>query len=256
VNILLLERAEVGAPIPRADRRWEHVKKVLKKGPGDRLAAGIVRDAEGSADGELGEAVVRSLGEDALVLDFEPFPGPAGVPPGLAPLRLVLGFPRPIQAARILKDLTSLGVSEIHLTGTELGEKSYAQSSIFKDGDFRGSLIEGAEQSGNPRLPLVYTHWSLARCLDALAGRGSLAEEAGSRIFLHPYGDLERMGLSTGMNPPVTLAVGSERGWTEAETELLRGAGFAARSLGKRILKTETAALAASALALASLGLM
>jgi len=40
LNILVLEAAEIGASIPRADRRWAHVKKVLKKGPGDRIEAG------------------------------------------------------------------------------------------------------------------------------------------------------------------------------------------------------------------------
>jgi RsmE family RNA methyltransferase len=251
LNILILEEAEVGAPIPRADRRWAHVKKVLKKKPGDKIEAGIV-------DGELGEAVVRVLSDEELVLDFE---RQREAPP-LAPLRVVLGFPRPIQAARILKDLTSLGVSEIHLTGTELGEKSYAQSSIFKDRDFHGPLIEGAEQAGNPRLPRVFTHWTLRRCLDAIAAEGDANAKPGSgatpgsRIFLHPYDEPERMGLAPDLRAPVTIAVGSERGWTEAEIDALRAAGFMARGLGGRILKTETAVLAASVLALAGLGLL
>ncbi len=254
MNILILERGEIGSRIPRSDRRYEHVKKVLKKAPGDRLAAGMACDADGIADGALGEATVRELGDSGMVLDFKAFDGALGVPPDLAPLRLVLGFPRPIQAARILKDLTSLGVAEIHLTGTELGEKSYAQSSIFKDRDFRGPIIEGAEQAGNPRLPSVFTHWSLRRCLDEIAeGEGA---SRGSRILLHPYGDLERMGAARSLEAPVTLAIGSERGWTEAELSALRAAGFAPRRLGERILKTETAAVAATVLALAALQIL
>lgn len=245
MNILILEPGEIGSRIPRSDRRYEHVKKVLKKAPGDRLAAGI-------ADGALGEAIVRELGDSGMVLDFEAFEGPLGVPPALAPISLVLGFPRPIQAARILKDLTSLGVAELHLTGTELGEKSYAMSSIFKDKDFRGPLKEGAEQAGNPRLPAVFTHRSLRRCLDELAAGDSSSR--GTRLFLHPYGDYGRMGSAQGLEPPVTLAIGSERGWTETEISALRAAGFAPRRLGERILKTETAALAATVLALAALG--
>jgi 16S rRNA (uracil1498-N3)-methyltransferase len=245
VNILILEAAEVGARIPRGDRRWSHVKKILKKGPGDRLAAGL-------ADGLLGEAVVRELDDSSLVLDFEPGPEP----PALAPLRLILGFPRPIQAARILKDLTSLGVEEIHLTATELGEKSYAQSSIFRDRDFRGQLLEGAEQSGNPRLPKVFTHWNLRLCLQALEARASAAPAPGDRIFLHPYGPTESLGAATSFEAPLTLAVGSERGWTENEVAQLRAAGYAPRSLGRRILKTETAVLAATVLGLAKLGLL
>jgi 16S rRNA (uracil1498-N3)-methyltransferase len=265
MNILILEKEEVGLRLPRSDRRWEHVKKVLKKGPGDRLAAGLLSSiikAEFGDDAEqaaplLGEATIRELDDSGLVLDFQCFEGAACIPPELAPVILVLGFPRPIQANRILKDLTSLGVAEIHLTGTELGEKSYAQSSIFKDKDFRAPLIEGAEQAGNPRLPQVYTHWTLARCLKELDDREQKAE---TRIFLHPYGVEHRLGeLASRAAPPrapVCLAVGSERGWTEAELALLRGSGFEARSLGSRILKTETAALVAVSLALAALRLL
>jgi RsmE family RNA methyltransferase len=248
VNIVVLEEAEVGATIPRGDRRWEHIKKVLKKRPGDRLAAGIV-------DGPLGEAVVLELDDSGLVLGFEA----ARDPPPLAPLRLILGFPRPIQAARILRDLTTLGLAEIHLTSTELGEKSYTQSSIFRDRDFRGHLIEGAEQAGNPRLPRVSVYWSLRLCLNSLTDGGP---DGGGRIFLHPYGDPELMGAATLMTrsaayaPRLTLAVGSERGWSKAEIDALTAAGFVAKCLGGRILKTETAAIAACVLALAGLGLI
>lgn len=181
-------------------------------------------------------------------------------PPPLAPLRLLLGFPRPIQAARILKDLTSLGVAEIHLTATELGEKSYSQSSIFKDRDFRSHLLEGAEQSGNPRLPRVFTHWSLRLCLEALdaadASSADAGAAAGERIFLHPYGDFASLAAPTSFEAPLTLAIGSERGWTAAEIERLGAAGFSPRRLGGRILKTETAVIAATVLGLARLGFL
>jgi 16S rRNA (uracil1498-N3)-methyltransferase len=248
MNLLILEAGEVGQVIPRGDRRYEHVKKILKKVPGDKVAAGL-------ADGAIGTALVRELDASGLVLDFEAFEGPAGVPPELAQLRLVLGFPRPIQATRLLKELTTLGLREIRITGTELGEKSYAQSTVFKDGDFRRSLIEGAEQSGNPRLPLVSTYWSVRRCLDALP------PDAGTRLLLHPYAQADRLGAvaferGAALKLPVTLAVGSERGWTDAELAAFEAAGFASASMGSRILKTETAAIAASVVCLAALGLL
>ncbi|HUW41784.1 MAG TPA: RsmE family RNA methyltransferase [Rectinemataceae bacterium] len=245
--MLLLEPGESGSRIPRSDRRYEHVRKVLKKRPGDRLLAGIV-------DGAVGSALLRELDDAGLVLEFEA----EGEAPPLAPIVLVLGFPRPIQAARILRDLTSLGLSRIELTLTELGEKSYAQSDLFAKGEVRRHLVEGAEQACNPRLPAVGAHWSLERCLDALGeaetrSPGTLSP--GSRLVLHPYGAPERMGSGEPLEPPVLLAVGPERGWTEAETRLFASRGFRSMSLGSRILRTETAALAASALALARLGL-
>jgi RsmE family RNA methyltransferase len=65
----------------------------------------------------------------------------------------------------------------------------------------------------------------------------------------------QRLG-AIGIDPvrPLVLAVGSERGWTQRECELLGGSGFELASLGSRILKTETAVEAAVVLALAKLG--
>jgi len=245
--MLLLEPGESGLRIPRSDRRWEHLRKVLRKSPGDRVLAGI-------ADGPVGSALICELDESGFVLEFQA----EGEAPPLAPVTLILGFPRPIQAARILRDLASLGVSRIDLTGSDLGEKSYRQSDFFTKGDFRHHLVEGAEQACNPRLPVVTMHWTLRRCLDALGDVANArnASDRGSRLLLHPYGAGQRMGSLEPLAPPVVLAVGSERGWTEPELRLLTSFGFSTVSLGRRILRTETAALSAVSLALARLGLM
>ena len=58
------------------------------------------------------------------------------------------------------------------------------------------------------------------------------------------------------VDAPLVLAIGSERGWSETELDLLAGYGFAFARLGERILKSETAAVAAVCLALARLGCM
>jgi 16S rRNA U1498 N3-methylase RsmE len=272
--MLILEPGEIGSLIPRSDRRWEHVKKILKKGPGDRLSAGIaVGSPFASAPASVGEAVVRALDDAGLVLDFRPFEGGAGDPPSLPPLRLILGCPRPIQAGRIFKDLASLGVAVIEACGTDLGEKSYLESGFFKLREWRRPLVEGAEQAANPRLPRVALHWTLARCLDALdtgteAAKGPATEEpewrAGHFIALHPAPGAQRLGAylaargsagGAGGIRPITMAIGSERGWSEREVALLTARGFAMCALGTRILKTETATVVAAALALQAMGL-
>ena len=54
----------------------------------------------------------------------------------------------------------------------------------------------------------------------------------------------------------ITLAVGSERGWTGAERDLLRENGYTLAALGERVLRTETASIAGTALCLAGMGLI
>jgi len=272
MNLLLLEPGESGALIPPQDRRHEHLRRILKKGVGDSVDAGLVTDsAFGPAPGSLGRATIRKLDREGLILDYEA----KAEAPALAPLRLLLGFPRPIQAGRIFKDLVSLGLGSIILTGTELGEKSYLESSFFRGAEYGRPLLEGAEQAANPRLPAVSLHWTLPRCLASLEddAMGDSIWRGGLLVALHPgpsapslgaflraammegSGCQDSLALASGQRS-LTLAVGSERGWTEAELGLLEDAGFRICGLGERILKTETACVAASALALGALGRM
>jgi 16S rRNA (uracil1498-N3)-methyltransferase len=51
----------------------------------------------------------------------------------------------------------------------------------------------------------------------------------------------------------VVLALGPEGGWTEAELEMFRAAGWTSASLGRTILRAETAAIAALAVVISEL---
>jgi len=262
MNSLYLKAEELSEPIPRNDYRYRHITRILKKTVGDCVAACC-------SDGTVGSARIASIDDSGIRLAYEP-KAPA---PDLRPIRLLLGFPRPIQAGRILKDLTTLGVSSIWLVLTDTSEKSYAESDFFRKKDFESHLIEGAEQAGNPRLPVVRTFWSLDRALsepepepepvpEPVAAR-SFAPTASvpapkrseTRIVLHVGGASPSLA-ETPLGSSVSLAVGSERGWTERELSLFGEHGFLCCSLGDRILKTETATVAAVSIVLARLGYM
>lgn len=247
MNILYLDASELDRPVPKSDRRYRHITRILGKSTGESIEAGC-------SDGTLGEARITEVTEESLSL----FYAAKAEAPALRPIRVLMGFPRPIQAGRILKDLTSLGVAQVWFTLSELGEKSYAESRFFREKAWTEHLVEGAEQAGNPRMPAVSTFWSLERALATLETErhSGGSEGAGSRIFFHPAPAASGILSLADFRPPLTLAIGSERGWTERETGLLLQAGFAACSLGDRILKTETAALAATSIACARLGLM
>lgn len=249
MNLLWIGSSASPIAIPRSDRRYSHIVRVLKKKPGDELAAG-------RADGTIGHASVLSIDTDQVIVSYSP----ESEAPRLHPLRVLIGFPRPIQAGRILKDLTSLGVESIWFTLSELGEKSYAESNFFRNHEFEAHLVEGAEQSGNPRLPSVEMFWTLERALSRLGEVDEQASNHGAkgadRVVLHPNHDFPRLSSFVPSALPLTIAIGSERGWTEPEISMLRSSGFTAHSLGRRILKTETAALAAVSICLGNLGIL
>lgn len=80
---------------------------------------------------------------------------------------------------------------------------------------------------------------------------------AATRLLLHerrravPLSDIM---LSKPVDRPLVLAVGPEGGWTEEETDAADRAGFQSVSLGERILRAETAALAGITLLQGRLG--
>jgi 16S rRNA (uracil1498-N3)-methyltransferase len=96
--------------------------------------------------------------------------------------------------------------------------------------------IEAAEQCGRTRLPEIIEPMKLARFVEDLdpGRRLYFADENGGE----PVADAFRNG-------PAAILIGPEGGFTEEERSLVRGSGACAISLGPRILRAETAALAA-----------
>ncbi|QQO09415.1 16S rRNA (uracil(1498)-N(3))-methyltransferase [Breznakiella homolactica] len=252
MNIILFESQEVGRPLSRRDERTIHLVKVLHKKTGDIFDAGIL-------NGSLGTGHIDSIGIDGSLrysLDLRDDPPPRN------PIRIGVGFPRPIQLRRLLRDLSNLGVQSIDLLGTDLGEKSYRDTKLLNDGGARAALIEGAVQARDTRLPDVRSFRTLDTWLEEQPWEKEYAEKNtnlplhGSPLLIapdnvRPEGSMTHLGSS---KRPVVLAVGSERGWSDRERDLLEHSGFIRLSMGSRALKTETACIAAVILALEKTG--
>ena len=110
---------------------------------------------------------------------------------------------------------------------------------------WRRIILEAAEQSGRGRLPLLEDPVSFD---DAIASTRGLALLPTVRA-----GEPARRALAAA-SWPVTLFVGPEGGFDPQEVELARASGVRPVSLGPRILRTETAAIALITLAMSALG--
>ena len=106
----------------------------------------------------------------------------------------------------------------------------------------RARMISGLLQSHSAWLPELYPEAPPERALAALPDASRIVLEAGGAP-----------PLAVGASAPVVLAVGPEGGFEPRELEMLRGAGFAAMTLGHSILRFETAAIAGVAVARAML---
>jgi RsmE family RNA methyltransferase len=237
VNIILFQSHEVEPPLSRRDPRSTHLLSVLRRQPGDTFDCGLI-------NGPRGRGTLVAVGPDALSLSF----AWGETPPPPSPVRLIIGLPRPQTARDILRDTTTLGVAALDFVRTDRSEASYADSTLWKSGEWRACTINGAAQAFCTRLPEV-TH---GRTL--LEGLGDLPV-GGLRLALDNYeaaaglADCPVSGASSAV-----LALGAERGWSAGERALLRAQGFTLVHLGRRVLRSETACIAAVTLLKARLG--
>ncbi len=238
MNLILFEPAELAAPLPRRDPRAVHILDVLRRKVGDTFDAGLV-------NGPRGKAMLAAIGADALTLTFAWDTTP---PPAPEPITLLVGLPRPQTARDILRDATALGIGALHFVATEKSEPSYAHSTLWSSGEWRRHVLDGAQQAFDTRVPAVTHGRTLPETLAAL-------EKISTRFALDNYESPQPLSAAS-FTAPVALALGPERGWTARDRDALRGHGFALVHLGARVLRTETACLAALALVRSRLGLM
>lgn len=239
LNLILFEPAEIDVPLPRDDRRAVHIVEVLRRQPGDRFEAGVI-------NGPRGHATLRDLTPQHLILGFN-WTSEAPQPELFT---LIIGLPRPQTARDVLRDATTLGAAALHFVRTEKAPASYAQSTLWSSGEWRRHVINGAEQAACTLLPAVTHGHSLAAAIADLP-------PVGARFALDNYESSQRLSEGAGIDRiPTTLAVGAERGWSAAERDLLRAHQFTLVHLGARVLRTETAVVAALAILRARSGSM
>lgn len=141
-------------------------------------------------------------------------------------------------------------MASLRFVQTEKSEPGYARSSLWRTNEWQTHLINGAAQAFCTRLPVVTHHESLASAIGDLPAhaQGVAMDNYESPVALGQW--------PLPSDRPLVLALGAERGWSAGEREALRSAGFAFAHLGPRVLRTETACIAALAILKAKLGLL
>jgi RsmE family RNA methyltransferase len=223
--VLLLPEDLVGPDLARLRGRClAHVREVHRAALGDELSVGLL-------GGMMGRGRVLRLDDEALELALtldQP-------PPPKLPLTLVLALPRPKVLNRVVAAATSLGAARIVLLNAWKVEKAYWASPRMRPESLREQMLLGLEQAKDTVLPEL----SAARLFRPFV------ETDLPKLLLGGTGLMAHPG-SGGPAPkslvaPVTLAIGPEGGWIEAEVQSLLHVGLRPLDLGPRILRTETA---------------
>jgi 16S rRNA (uracil1498-N3)-methyltransferase len=249
-----------------------HLARVLRAEPGqlyelsDGAAVWLARIERGERDA-VEFALVESLSSDAGTLD----------------IRLLLAIIKFDRFEWCLEKATELGVSEIVPLAAAHSEKNLIAAAEKRAQRWTRILLESAQQSRRVRPPTLRatlkpepafteTHAALKLLLSERSEAPAMRHVV-DRVLQQPgSGDVTpdhaALALSaesakegtvstpaeTQATRSIALAVGPEGGWTGAELAAARAAGFAEASLGRNILRTETAVIASLAVLNYALG--
>jgi 16S rRNA (uracil1498-N3)-methyltransferase len=227
-----------------------HVAKVLRARSGDALILfnGDGREFNGTIEAVRGSRVSASVG-DGLPVDRES---------SLA-ITLVQCVPRGDRMDFVVQKATELGVARIVPVLSQRSvvrlDKGQAESKAVH---WRAVAVSACEQCGRNRLPAIESARPLLTYL------GESAPGTGPRLVFEPESAPELNatpdphatpqrhatpqdpgGAAAATSAAVEIAIGPEGGFAADELEAFRVAGFSQVGLGPRILRTETAAIAA-----------
>jgi len=155
-----------------------------------------------------------------------------------------------------IEKATELGVAAIAPVIARRTEKHLAQAAGKRAERWRHIVHEAAQQSRRSDVPIVFDPEPLAARIRAASdssrdASGSayivLAEQERTTTLRHALE--EALEAAQTEMPTLQIAVGPEGGWAPAEEALFDANGWRAASLGPRILRAETAAITALAVA-------
>ena len=163
-------------------------------------------------------------------------------------ITLLQGIARGEKMDLILQKATELGVAQILPVDSERSEVKLSGERLHKRlAHWQGVVVAACEQSGRARVPEVAAPQPL------IAAAAALPDDA-LRLLLDPQGAHALSTLQAPASQRVVIAIGPEGGWSPRDRQALEAAGFQGLRLGPRVLRTETAGLAAIAALQARLG--
>lgn len=223
---------ETGARFALPERAAHHAARVLRLRNGDPI---VVFDGRG---GEYA-ATIASLDRDSVDIAVGEWQDIERESP-LA-ITLAQGISGAERMDLTVQKAVELGVAAIQPLSTEKSVvRLDARRTASRLAHWQRIAVSSCEQCGRNRLPELRSPVSVAELCEATRDRSP-------KWLLSPVAPVRLRDAASGLGTELLMAAGPEAGFSEAETRALLEASFAPVQLGPRILRTETAALAAIA---------
>ncbi len=239
-NLITGEAVQLDAAAAR------HVQ-VLRMQPGDSL---ILFNGQG---GEF-EAKVEIMGRSSVQVQLGAYH--AVERETLAQVHLAIGMPANERMDWLIEKATELGAVSIQPLMTERSVlRLSGERAEKKTAHWQAAAVAACEQCGRNRIPTIfapvlYQNWLIPRTQSPLNATNSVAFNAMSKALLSLHPQAMRAADWAKQNPdiPLLCLAGPEGGFSSAEEQAALTQGFTPITLGARVLRSETAPLAALAL--------
>ena len=209
------------------------ISRVLRMSPGDEV---IVLDDTGWEYTVSLSAIAPAQAEGRITGRRIGYGEPA--------IRLTLyqAMIRPERFEWALQKCTELGVSHFVPVVTRRTSRGHGTVSANRMERWRRIIREAAEQSGRSRLPKLDNPQTLEEALVSAPGPALMAWEGETHQSLKPT--LEDCRGKAAESGAASIFVGPEGGFEPTEVKIARGLGVRTVGMGRRILRSETAAVA------------
>lgn len=208
----------------------KHISAVLRMRAGDSAVL---------CDGQKNDYLAKLVGSDNGECVFEILEKSVNQAEPDVRVRLFQAFPKGDKMDFIVQKSVECGVCEIVPMLTERCVSRPDEKSVAKKLErWRKIALEAAKQCGRGKIPMVSAPVTLLQAAEN-------CPENDTRLFFYECSEVPLRDAVRSFSQNIDVVIGSEGGFDRNEAEMMAARGFTEVSLGKRILRCETAPIAA-----------
>lgn len=240
MNIILLKNSDLVKSnlYKLTDKRAAHIRDILRAQKGDALEIGIL-------NGPLGKAKIASLEKDEITLKIIKL---YKQQEKKLETELICALPRPQTLKKVLSVSAAMGVSRIYFIKSNRVEKSFFHSTLLKNENYFGHILEGLSQGKRTKPPEIYFYKRFKKFFEDTFAQEKTNE---TKFALKLLAEGSFNNYLTDVLPKtvtnITLAIGPEGGWIPFEIKFMEKHGFIPFKISNSVLRVESAVTAALA---------